>query len=397
MKGREMETMPFDHGRLDDYMGRHGIDVILATSKHNIQYLTGGHRFFWFDYMDAVGVSRYLPIVGYFRGRPEATFYVGNALEGNQLDNDPVWVPHIETSSWGVEDAIRTAVNLVAPTSGDGLSVGVEPNFLPASAWNQLQKVDGLKLVSAELVLERLRMTKSPEERVIVEEASKRTVDAILATFSQIRPGMTKREVIDILRVEEVKRELVFEYCLATVGSSLNRGPSDQVVREGDIVCLDSGGNYKGYIGDLARMAVVGTPCQAQVHALSEVRAIQDAARAVVAPGVIGSRLFDEAEKRIRSSQFADDITFVAHGMGLVSHEAPRLTSSGPVPYPNEDGNAPLESGMVLSIETTLLHKQLGFIKLEDTAIVTEDGYMAVGDQGRDWNVCDTNSEAYVS
>ena len=41
--------------------------------------------------------------------------------------------------------------------------------------------------------------------------------------------------------------------------------------------------------------------------------------------------------------------------MGLVSHEAPRLTATGPVPYPNDHGPLPLEEGMVLSVETTLL------------------------------------------
>ncbi|HVZ13897.1 MAG TPA: aminopeptidase P family protein, partial [Bauldia sp.] len=45
----------------------------------------------------------------------------------------------------------------------------------------------------------------------------------------------------------------------------------------------------------------------------------------------------------------------------------------------------PLEAGMVLSIETTLLHPR-GFIKLEDTVVVTADGWEAFGDGGRGWN-----------
>jgi Xaa-Pro aminopeptidase len=79
-------------------------------------------------------------------------------------------------------------------------------------------------------------------------------------------------------------------------------------------------------------------------------------------------------------------MSFVAHGMGLITHEAPRLTSSGPVPYSGVDADQPLEAGMVLSIETTILHPRRGFIKLEDTIAVTENGYEAFGDQGRGWN-----------
>jgi Xaa-Pro aminopeptidase len=56
------------------------------------------------------------------------------------------------------------------------------------------------------------------------------------------------------------------------------------------------------------------------------------------------------------------------------------------VPYPAYDAGLPLEAGMVLSVETTLLHPVRGFIKLEDTLAVTETGYEAFGDEGRGWN-----------
>ena len=72
--------------------------------------------------------------------------------------------------------------------------------------------------------------------------------------------------------------------------------------------------------------------------------------------------------------------------MGLVSHEAPRLTATGPVPYPDSDAALPLQAGMVISIETTLAHERRGFIKLEDTVAVTADGCEPFGDLGRGWN-----------
>ncbi|MGB9324501.1 MAG: aminopeptidase P family protein, partial [Pseudolabrys sp.] len=45
-------AIPFDHHRLDRLMEEAGIDVVIATSKHNVQYLLGGHRADFFDYMD---------------------------------------------------------------------------------------------------------------------------------------------------------------------------------------------------------------------------------------------------------------------------------------------------------------------------------------------------------
>jgi Xaa-Pro aminopeptidase len=72
--------------------------------------------------------------------------------------------------------------------------------------------------------------------------------------------------------------------------------------------------------------------------------------------------------------------------VGLVSHEAPRLTGHGPVPYTPYDADQPLKPGMVVSIETAMLHASRGYIKLEDTLIVTEEGWEAPGDSARGWN-----------
>ena len=77
-------AVPFDHEKLDRLMDAAGIDVLLATSKHNVQYLLGGYKFIFFAAMDAIGHSRYLPIVIYEKGRPDHAAYVGNKMEGGE-------------------------------------------------------------------------------------------------------------------------------------------------------------------------------------------------------------------------------------------------------------------------------------------------------------------------
>lgn len=379
---------PFDTELLDQLMEEAGIDVLLVTSKHNVQYLLGGHRFFWFDYMDAVGVSRYLPVVGYFRGQPERTFFIGNEIEFHQLEHNPVWVSDVETSSWGITDAIESALKRFRDSGEASLKVGFEPSFLPVEGGEALSAESGLELVNAEPVLDRLRARKSVEELEIVEEAAERIVGAMGAFFAGAKPGMTKNELLQLLRVEEAKRELTFEYALLTLGSSHGRGPSEEVLRDGDIISIDSGGNYRGYIGDLARMGILGEPDEELVELLAAVEAVQQAARVPIRPGALGREIYEHAERALAESPYREMTSFVAHGMGLISHEMPRLTDSGPIPYPNQDGDLPLQAGYVLSIETTISHPTRGFIKLEDTVIVTEDGHKGAGDGLRGWNAC---------
>jgi Xaa-Pro dipeptidase len=77
--------------------------------------------------------------------------------------------------------------------------------------------------------------------------------------------------------------------------------------------------------------------------------------------------------------------------MGLISHEAPFLMTNHPVAYEGVDADAPLQAGMVLSVETTMLHPTRGFIKLEDTIAVTADGHEMMGARGRGWNLGGTD------
>src|SRR6202035_4893393 len=104
--------------------------------------------------------------------------------------------------------------------------------------------------------------------------------------------GQTKNEIVDRLRQAETARDLSFEYCLITAGKNFNRAPSDQRLEAGDIVSLDSGGNYHGYIGDLCRMGILGEPDAELIDLLSVVDEIQQRARRPIRQGAAGGEIF---------------------------------------------------------------------------------------------------------
>jgi Xaa-Pro aminopeptidase len=90
------------------------------------------------------------------------------------------------------------------------------------------------------------------------------------------------------------------------------------------ILSLDSGGNFKGYIGDVCRMAIQGEPDAELVDLLAEIDEIQMAARKPIRAGAPGSDIYASADQLLRRSPSGNLLEFVAHGMGLISHEAPR-------------------------------------------------------------------------
>jgi Xaa-Pro aminopeptidase len=378
---------PFDTALLDRLMDEAGLDVLIATSKHNVQYLLGGHRSFFFDNMDAIGIGRYLPVFVYPKGAPDKAAYFGHGMETYQAQIKPFWVSEVNTKSGGSVDVMQKAADYACGLLKKGGRVGVELAFIPANSEAMLRKtLPDVDIKDALFVLERLRVRKTPEELEKLRLASELVIDSMLAVIGSHGAGATKAELTEALRRDETARGLVFDYCLITAGSSHNRAPSDQRWEKGEPLSIDSGGNYHGYIGDLARMGIAGEPDAELQDLLAEIQATQQAAFKPIRPGVNGIEIYAAAEPVLKKSKLHNHYEFLAHGMGLVSHEAPRLTNAGPVPYDAYDAQRPLEAGMVISVETTLLHPRRGFIKLEDTVAVTPTGYEIYGNRARGWN-----------
>ena len=384
---KRQDTAPFDTALLDRLMDEAGIDVLVATSKHNVQYLLGGHRAFFFESMDAMGLSRYLPVFVYQKGAPQKAGFFGHRMEGFQNEVKPFWVSEVNTKSSGAVDVMEKAVDYLRRLVPNAKRIAIETAFIPLDSAAVLRKAfPNAETVDALFVLERLRARKTPQELEMLKIASDAVIDSMEAVFKNFGPGATKNELTEALRREETQRGLTFDYCLIAAGSSLNRAPSDQRWEKGDVLSIDSGGNYHGYIGDVARMGVAGEPDAELVDLLAEVEAIEQAAMKPIRSGVLGSEIYAAADTVLHTSKLHNHIHFLAHGMGLVSHEAPRLTNSGPVPYDAYDATRPLETGMVVSVETTLQHPRRGFIKLEDTVIVQPNGFEVYGDRIRGWN-----------
>src|ERR1700692_2010335 len=108
---RAQSSIPFDADRLDRLMDEAGIDVLCASSKHNVQYLLGGHRAFFFESMDAMGLSRYLPVFVYQKGAPQKAGFFGHRMEGFQNEVKPFWVSEVNTKSPGAVDVMEKAVD----------------------------------------------------------------------------------------------------------------------------------------------------------------------------------------------------------------------------------------------------------------------------------------------
>ena len=329
--------------------------MIVATSKHNVQYLLGGHRAHFFDYMDAIGITRYLPVMVYRQGRAgEGGLFrppAGKIPDRGQAGVDA----ETQTTTAARSTPCRRRSTTSARPASRPKRIAVEFGFLPYDASKCCAThFPDADWVDALFVLERQRAKKSADELAKLKIASEPVIDSMQAVIAKHGPGATKDELVEALRREETNRGMTFEYCLITAGTSLNRAPSDQIWGKGDIMSIDSGGNYHGYIGDICRMAIHGEPDAELVDMLGEIETIQRAALKPVKAG--RARQGDLRRRRAAGAEIeapqSSGFPGARHGPGQPRGAAPAAEFADEIS--GDHANMPLEAGMVVSVETTL-------------------------------------------
>jgi len=122
--------------------------------------------------------------------------------------------------------------------------------------------------------------------------------------------------------------------------------PSSEMLREGDIVSLDTGVYYKGFYGDAALTLTVGEVSNIAKKLIS---VTEKSLYLGIEKAVAGNRLFDISsaiQNQAESEGFSVVRSFVGHGIGRELHEDPQLPNFG------RQGDGPvLKEGMTLAIE----------------------------------------------
>ena len=137
------------------------------------------------------------------------------------------------------------------------------------------------------------------------------------------------------------------------------------MIEEGDFVTLDFGVLYKGYTSDMTRTVVVGKPTDKQVEIYNIVKEAQQAALDTVKDG-ISSKVPDDAVRQIVKDYIEYYYPGIGHGIGRDLHEPPFIGKSG---------GYTIKKNCVITIEPGLYIPDWGGVRIEDSILVTEDGY----------------------
>ncbi len=250
--------------------------------------------------------------------------------------------------------------------------LAVEAEHLSLQRFRRLTDRLGREPIATDALLAPLRLVKAEEEIALLDEAARITDAALAEVLPKLRPGV--REIEIALELDRSMRMAGsdgsgFHIIVASgTRSAMPHGvASDKVIEAGDLVTIDFGAVYGGYHADMTRAIAVGPIAPELRRLFDAVLEAQEAALAAVAPGRTGRELDAIARDLLARHDLAAAFSHsLGHGTGLEIHEGPRLSSRS---------DDVLEPGMTVTIEPGVYLPGFGGVRIEDLAVVTDDGY----------------------
>lgn len=153
---------------------------------------------------------------------------------------------------------------------------------------------------------------------------------------------------------------------------ALPGGANKTMLKEGQSVMIDLGGNFNGYMGDMSRVFSIGKLTEEAYAAHQVCLDIQAKVSAMARPGVACEMLYNTAIEMVTNAGFANNFMgtdqqakFIGHGIGLEINEAPVLA-----PRVKQE----LEPGMIFALEPKIVLPGIGPVGIENSWVVTNDG-----------------------
>ena len=199
---------------------------------------------------------------------------------------------------------------------------------------------------------------KSDDEIKIMREAGRIVGQTLQKLVAATKPGVVVKDLDKMVRKEYARLGAIPTFLgyshppyPATVCVSINEElvhgiPGNRVIKEGDLVSIDLGATYKGFVGDSAVTFVVGEPTEEQQKLMDVTRESLwrgiRAAKAGVRLGEVSAAIGDYIE----SEGYGVVREYVGHGVGRQMHEEPQVPN-----YRTERPGPVLRKGMVLALE----------------------------------------------
>jgi Xaa-Pro dipeptidase len=268
----------------------------------------------------------------------------------------------------------------------DGKRIGVEPRQLRLLEFRHVRNgAPEADYPDASDVLSQLRLRKDKSEVDAMRRAVQIAQQALEATIPLIKIGMTEKELAGELVTQLFKHgsesEMPFTPIVSAGPNSANphASPTERKLQGGDLLVVDWGAAFNGYISDLTRTFAVGKVDAEYEKIHKIVQEANAAGRAAAKPGVPCADVDIAARDVIEKAGYGKFFTHrTGHGIGMEGHEEP---------YMRGDNMQLLEPGMAFTVEPGIYLPGRNGVRIEDNMVVTDSTAESLSDMPREIRV----------
>lgn len=220
-------------------------------------------------------------------------------------------------------------------------------------------------------MIESLREVKDDQEVAIIEKACAIADQGFDHVLKFIKPGMTEIEVanqLDFFMRSLGATSVSFDTIVASgLRSAMPHGvASEKVIEQGDLITLDFGCYYQGYVSDMTRTFALGDPGAKLKEIYQIVLEAQLKVLDAAKPGMTGIQLDAVARDHISQAGYGEAFGHsTGHGIGLEIHEGPNVSFRADKAF---------VVGNVITDEPGIYLPGIGGVRIEDDLLITAEG-----------------------
>ena len=326
----------FNEARMRAMMDRKGLDLVIVRGVENSRYIS--------EFFHNGGNLGYRPFcVFYFRDPAKKPAFVVPAVDLH-LAMTLTWIEDVRAYAMAefftdvdthfYDDFAGAAKAILAERGVKGMKVGTEGDNLTSGFRTLLDGIlEGNTVEDVSFDMEMVRMVKTPEEIRRLKLATEITVKAHAAFRAAIRPGSTDNDLhraACLTMLQEGATAVNFINVGAGPANSFaahDPFPRNYTLKHGDFVKVDMGAQVLGYSADFVRSYFIGTASERQQEIWKRLNEVQLELCAWIRPGVTGGEIFERGYKHISKYLEKFPREFLGHGIGLGSHEQPRMNA----------------------------------------------------------------------
>lgn len=213
-----------------------------------------------------------------------------------------------------------------------------------------------------------VRRIKPPRAVELMTHALLIAEESLVEAVAAARPGVTQQTMHAVYRAAVGRRGGVPVHVGIGVADSsvlpINR-PLPKPLKQGDLIRLDVGVLYDGFLADTARMVTIGAPSFDALRTYAALQVGESAAVGTVTAGARTAEVFEAGVAPVRAVIADYTRPHIGHAIGVHRYEAPLIA-----PEPDER----IGAGEVLNIEVPFYDFEQGGFNVEDTVVVRHDG-----------------------